>query len=388
MKETLISLLCCCILFMVCSLSAAEEAPELQPARLLSVISQDDLPNLFDRSYTSIWYARRGWIQVDLQPDQTAYGLYICFHTNVTPVVIQIRNNQGYQDYATVSGEYLHQYVSLPGTSSVRIRIADESKKEMLQLAELHLFGSGEKPEWIQEWHTASKADMLLLCGHPDDVLLWFGGALPTYAGERGMHVQVVYLARGDSWRHNELLDGLWMCGVRDYPIVSPFHDVRTENRSIVYGAWGGTKVFYPWFVSVVRRLRPEVLITQDFNGEYGHAIHQVAAYTAVNCPPLAADPEFDPPSAALYGAWQIKKVYIHLYKQNQIVMDWEQPLTFFNGRTGLEIANAALECHKSQQPIGYSAKASGRYDCRLFGLYATTVGPDINRNDFFENIN
>ncbi len=28
------------------------------------------------------------------------------------------------------------------------------------------------------------KVDMILIAGHPDDELLWFGGLLPYYAGE------------------------------------------------------------------------------------------------------------------------------------------------------------------------------------------------------------
>ncbi|MBQ8080714.1 MAG: PIG-L family deacetylase [Clostridia bacterium] len=61
---------------------------------------------------------------------------------------------------------------------------------------------------------------MLLLSAHPDDELLWFGGTLPTYAGERGKQVQLVYLAHGDARRKNELLDGLWTCGVHAYPVI------------------------------------------------------------------------------------------------------------------------------------------------------------------------
>ena len=47
-----------------------------------------------------------------------------------------------------------------------------------------------------REWQpSCEKADLLLIVAHPDDELLWFGGALPTYAGERGMAVQVMYMA-------------------------------------------------------------------------------------------------------------------------------------------------------------------------------------------------
>ena len=85
--------------------------------------------------------------------------------------------------------------------------------------------------------------------------------------------------------------------------------------------------------------------------------------------------------------AAQVKKLYVHLYSKNQISMDWDQPLESFDGKTGMEIADAALECHKSQQPIGFDRKWRMPYDCRAFGLYYTTVGPDVLKNDFLENI-
>ena len=366
----------------------AETAKYLKPAKLSAAVNQENLYYLTDRDYKSIWYAKRGYLRLDLPEEESAHGLYICFHKKVVPLVVEVPDAQGgYRTLTRVGGEYLHQWVALPGVSSVRLRIADESKKEMLELAEVRLLGAGDLPPEIQRWRTAEKADLMLLSAHPDDELLWFGGALPVYAGERGLRVQVVYLAHGDSWRMNELLDGLWLCGVRDYPIIGEFKDVHPAARDGVYSAWGGTKTVYPWFVSILRRLRPEVLLTQDFDGEYGHAAHQVAAYMAANCPPKAADPAYDAASCAAYGTWQVKKVYIHLYPENRIVMDWEQPLSAFGGRTGLEMANLALECHKSQQPIGFSAKTGGPYDCRLFGLYATAVGPDRLKNDFFENI-
>lgn len=368
--------------------ACAEKAAECQPKRIISTVNQENLPGLTDHSYKTIWYAKRGYLQIELSPSQPAYGIYLCYHKKVVPVVIQIPDGKGnYKDYVRIKGKYLHQYTDLPGVSTIRIRIANERKKEMLELAEIRILGKGELPGWVQCWRTAKKADLMLLSAHPDDELLWFGGTLPTYAGERGLRVQVVYLAHGDSWRMNELLDGLWVCGVKDYPIIGEYRDFKPKDRSELYSAWGGTKTVYPWFVSIIRRLQPEVLITQDFDGEYGHPAHQIAAYMAVNCPPKAADSKYDAASKAKYGIWQVKKVYIHLYKKNRVVMDWKKPLRAFKGKTSLQIANSALKCHKSQQPIGYSAKQSGPYDCRLFGLYASTVGPDILMNDFFENI-
>ena len=367
----------------------AETAQEIEPVSCTSTVNDSYSEALSDNSYFTVWYAKRGVIQIDLPEDQPAYSMYVCFNRQVVPIVIQLPDENGkYTDAQTVSDPYLHQLVSLPGAKSIRIRIADESKKEMLRLAELHFFGEGDLPSWVQTWKTAEKADLLVISGHPDDELLWYGGTLPVYAGERNMCVQVIYLAHGDSWRENELLDGLWTCGVHFYPIIAEFPDVRSTDRNEVYRAWGGAKkTLYPWYVGIIRKLKPEVVLTHDLEGEYGHAIHQVAAYTAINCFDLAADPSFAPESAAESGCWQVKKLYVHLYSKNRIQMDWDQPLNSFGGKTGMEVADDALECHKSQQPVGFSARWRKPYDCRAFGLYYSTAGPDVQKNDFMENI-
>ena len=390
MMRYMIRVLWVCLFFLlICSCTCSETATEIEPAHCTASVNDSYTQALSDDSYFTVWYAKRGNVRIELPENQPAYSMYICFNRQVVPIVIQIPDgNGGYSDLATVSDPYLHQVVFLPGVTSVQIRIADESKNEMLRLAELHFFGLGELPSWVQQWKTATKADLLLISGHPDDELLWYGGTLPYYACERNMCVQVMYLAHGDTWRENELLDGLWMCGVRDYPIISEFPDVRSRDRNEVYRAWGGAKkTLYPWYVEIIRKLKPEVVLTHDLSGEYGHAVHQIASYLAINCFSLAAEEDFAPESAAEYGTWQVKKLYVHLYPKNQISMDWDQPLESFDGKTGMEIADAALECHKSQQPVGFDRKWRMPYDCRAFGLYYTTVGPDVLKNDFLENI-
>lgn len=386
----------CVLAILVCLFAAiltageakAGEAPEIIPEGYSSEVSGSMLPYLFDRSYCTIWYAKRGWIQIELPENQPAHMLYICFYRQAVPVTIQVPDGSGgYRDEVMVDDPYLHQFVPLPGVTSVRIRITDESKKEMLRLTELYFFGEGEKPDWVQTWRAAEKADILLLSAHADDELLWFGGTLPYYAGERGLSVQVVYLAHGDTWRENELLDGLWMCGVKEYPVIGEFQALRTTNAGKVFAAWGGgRKTVFPWMTAIIRRYRPEIVLTHDLQGEYGHGVHQAAAMIAINCFDLAADESFDQESAGEYGVWQVKKLYIHMYRKNEIQMDWDQPLQAFGGLTGMEVADAALQCHKSQQPIGFTARWRMPYDCRAFGLYSTTVGPDEEKNDFMEH--
>ena len=373
---------------LVCACAAAETAKELKPAKIMASANNGAVSHLRDNVYKTVWYAKKGYIQVDMAAGEKAYGLYLCHFKYAARHVIQVPDEQGqYVDYVHHDEEYLHQYTPLPGVSSFRIAIEQYDGKHMLDLTELRVIGEGELPQWVQVWETVDKADMLLLSAHPDDELLWFGGALPTYAGERGKKVQLVYLAHGDARRKNELLDGLWTCGIRYYPVIGENKDFMAYNRSKIYDAWGGTRRVYPWYVSILRRVKPEVILTQDFNGEYGHAAHQITAYMTVNCIGYAADPNYDKASYEAYGAWQVKKMYAHLYGENRVVMDWNQPLQAFGGKTGLEVAKEALWCHVSQRALTYQMLESGPYDCRKFGLYYTSVGPDIEKNDFFENI-
>ena len=96
-----------------------------------------------------------------------------------------------------------------------------------------------------------------------------------------------------------------------------------------------------------------------------------------------ASDPKKFPKSAEEYGTWQVKKLYIHLYDKNQVVMDFDTPLSFFNGKTAFEIAQEAYAFHKSQRSYWLEVLKSNRYDCRKYGLYSTTVGEDVEKNDF-----
>ena len=78
----------------------------------------------------------------------------------------------------------------------------------------------------------------------------------------------------------------------------------------------------------------------------------------------------------------------IHLWKENGIDMDWRQPLEAFGGKTAFEVAEDGFRCHISQQVTDYHVEDWGPWDNSLFGLYRTTVGPDDDKDDFFENLN
>ena len=128
------------------------------------------------------------------------------------------------------------------------------------------------------------------------------------------------------------------------------------------------------------------MIVTHDLDGEYGHNQHKITARLMQDAIDAAADAARFPESAAQYGAWQVKKLYIHLYGENQVNMPWKVPLDELGGRTPLEMAQLGYAEHASQQKY-FQVEDGGKYDNARFGLYFTAVGLDSGANDMFENI-
>ena len=271
-----------------------------------------------------------------------------------------------------------------------RIRFAFASGAEKkLNIREIYLYSEGEQPEDKHIWQEPfEKADMLVLVAHPDDEILWFGGTIPYYTKERGMAVQVGYLTCENSTRRGELLDGLGLCGVRHYPEIQLFPDEYALSASKIYGVWGENKLLRT-VVRIIRKYKPEVIVTHDKKGEYGHGAHKACSEMVDRAVSKAADPKYDADSIALYGTWEVKKAYVHLGAAPTLTMDWTQPMASFDGKTGLEVAAEAFECHASQTKKGrYAVAGPGdKCDSSLYTLIHTTVGEDVIGGDFFENI-
>ena len=125
-------------------------------------------------------------------------------------------------------------------------------------------------------------------------------------------------------------------------------------------------------------------IVAQDINGEYGHGVYRLNTDTLMKALDIVNDASWFTESAQIYGVWQVKKCYLHLYEENRLTMDWSHPLKRFGGKTALDVAKEGYACHLSQQgKPQYKVRDYGAYDCRKFGLYYTTVGPDVIKNDF-----
>ena len=255
------------------------------------------------------------------------------------------------------------------------------------ELVEMKLYSAGEMPEEAQVWEPpVEKAALMVVSTHQDDELIFFGGTIPYYAVARKLPTVVVYMADCTRYRRQEALNGLWAMGVRNYPDFINLTDKRVTSIDEGIELWGGQENILRELVQRIRRYRPEVIVTHDFDGEYGHNQHKITARAMQYAINAAADPQYFPETVALYGAWQVKKLYIHLYDQNQLYMDWKTPLDALGGISPLTMAQVGYAEHASQHKY-YQVEEGGKYDNAKFGLYFTTVGYDTGLNDMFENI-
>ncbi len=380
------------LLLMGLNASYAEQAKDLTAmARITMSAKQGNFDNaMTDNRYRTAWFTKFGYVQFDLPDGEMCYGLYICLSEQTVTFSVQKNTGGQWEDVQLVQPEFLHVYVPFKeGMTSFRICCRDERDDIYLRVAEIRLLGEGEMPAWVQNWHRLEeKADLLIFTAHPDDELLWFGGTLPTYAAELGKNVQLVCMTVGERQRMNELLDALWTCGMKNYPEIGGFPDKRVTESREAFAAWGGAKKrIYPYVTGMIRKYKPDVVLTQDLNGEYGHGAHKAIAKAVIQGVELASQADYDADSAQQYGVWQVQKLYLHLYKENQLMMDWNNSLPAFKGKTSFEVAYEALQKHRSQFPLSQDMQQGGVYDCRKFGLYFSIVGADEAGNDFFEHI-
>lgn len=315
-----------------------------------------------------------------------------------------------------MEGGYLHQYINIAALCGKQGELTLKFPQKTA-IADLYYFGEGELPDFVQQWQApCEKADLMLISSHSDDEQLFFAGLLPYYAVERELNVQVVYIVQHfeaggaeDHTRPHEQLDGLWKVGIRNYPVMSDFPDVYSESKDqdtafkMAEKAFAAEGVTYDDFKGYIteclRRFKPLVVVSHDPKGEYGHGTHVFCSSALQEAVTLAVDPSQYPQSAEKYGSWRPEKTYLHLYEENQIVMDWDTPCDSLGGKTPFEVTQEGFGCHKSQHWTwfkrwiygnnGEITKASQiqTYSPCRFGLYDTIVGYDTVGGDFMENV-
>ncbi|MEU4299229.1 N-acetyl-1-D-myo-inositol-2-amino-2-deoxy-alpha-D-glucopyranoside deacetylase [Kitasatospora aureofaciens] len=175
---------------------------------------------------------------------------------------------------------------------------------------------------------------LLLVHAHPDDESIGNGATMARYAAE-GAWVTLVTCTLGEggeviqpelahltadrddtlgAHRIGELTEAMRALGVTDFRFLGGPGRYRDSG---MMGAPDNDAPGCFWqadvdeaadhLVAVVREVRPQVLVTYDENGGYGHPDHIQAHRVAMRAYELAADPAHRP---ELGAPWRIAKVY------------------------------------------------------------------------------
>jgi N-acetyl-1-D-myo-inositol-2-amino-2-deoxy-alpha-D-glucopyranoside deacetylase len=175
---------------------------------------------------------------------------------------------------------------------------------------------------------------LLLVHAHPDDESINNGATMAKYAAE-GAHVTLVTCTLGEEgevipsglahlapdrddvlgpYRAGELAEAMKELGVTDHRFLGGpgrFRDsgmmgVEQNDRAGAFWAADVDEAAAP-LVEVIREVHPQVLVTYDPDGGYGHPDHIQAHRVAMRAADLAAAPGF---RAERGEPWEIAKVY------------------------------------------------------------------------------
>ncbi len=363
------------------TLAHAEETAQTLEAQI-SISDGNDASVLKDQ-YVSSKIALASGTQITIQSSSEIGSIYLIWDTPVPGWTLQADGK------TSVHGEngFLHEYVALDNPSqSITIQIPESGAV----LCDITVLSPGTPPSHVQVWEPpCEKADLLLLSTHADDEHLFFGGTMPYYAGEKGLRVQLVYFCShtaNEPYREHEKLNGMWLEGVKNYPVMGTFPDEYSMDLETALTQYNYDEAV-KFIVTQLRRFQPLVVLGQDLNGEYGHGAHRLTAKALTDAVQLSNRSDYDLETVNEYGLWDVPKTYLHLYPENRIHMNWNIPLERFGGQTALQMADAGYKLHESQQWCWFYVSDSYEYSCAEFGLFRSLVGPDIIGGDFLENL-
>ncbi len=223
---------------------------------------------------------------------------------------------------------------------------------------------------------------LMCVLGHPDDESLGNGGILAKYAAQ-GIETYLVTGTRGElGWfddeeknpgpealgriREGELRNAAAVLGLRDVA----FLDYRDGELDQADPAEAIAKI-----TGHLRRARPDVVVTFDQNGLYGHPDHIAICQFTTAAVVAAADATYVDPQGG--GAHRVSKLYYMVWRQEDreayeaafgdLVMnidgverrsvtwpDWAIT-TWIDTEAHWERVWEAISCHKTQLP-GYQA--------------------------------
>ena len=350
-------------------------------------VSSGERKYLTDGNHRSAWVPHKGTtIDIALPEDRDAGKLVISWVLQPDPFTVTAYDASGAAiqtiEEQNASDMLYFVYDLEPGARRIQVSgfTGNQNVDEVIVIERDNV-----SPALMQWQPLPEKIDLLVVSTHQDDELLFIGGTVPYYVAQ-GKTVGVVYMATCNRSRLNEAMEGLWTCGLRYHPIFLGYEDGHAASVARARAGWGEQSL--EDLVAVIRRYKPDVIVTQDVNGEYGHMQHQLTVQLVREAVEITNDPTQFPESAEQYGAWDVKKTYLHLYEEGQRTMTcFTQPLDYFLTLTPYQVAKIGYQKHYSQLTDFTFDITGQRYDNTVFGLYRSTVGDDVAMDDFFEHI-
>ena len=221
---------------------------------------------------------------------------------------------------------------------------------------------------------------LLCVLAHPDDESLGLGGILAKYTAE-GIEAYLVTATRGEQgWfgqpkdnpgpealgriREQELREASKVLGLREVHLLD-YHDGEVSAADQL--------VLLKQVVSHIRRIRPDVIVTFDHNGVYGHPDHIAVTRATTAATVAAADGHFTEPSGLLphatskfyYFAWtrEVQEAYERAFGELVMQIDGVErravPWPHWTVSAWIDTSACwervweAIRCHRSQLP-GY----------------------------------
>lgn len=239
------------------------------------------------------------------------------------------------------------------------------------------------------------KLKLMAIFAHPDDESMGTGSTLAKYAAE-GVELSLVMATRGErGWqlgdvpemavvaatRTQELLAATAILGVQTVEFLN-YLDGDLDQAMV--GEVTGR------IVSAIRRHRPQVIITFDPDGAYGHPDHIAISQFSGAAIVLAADSSYDDPAglpphrvSKFYYMVETENLFV-LYRQlfgemgmevdgfMRVANGWKEwaITTWIDGDGYWEQAWQAIACHRSQLgDFGLWEQAANDYHRLLIGL-------------------
>jgi N-acetyl-1-D-myo-inositol-2-amino-2-deoxy-alpha-D-glucopyranoside deacetylase len=232
---------------------------------------------------------------------------------------------------------------------------------------------------------------LLLVHAHPDDESIATGGTMARYAAE-GAQVTLVTCTRGEQGeivpgdlRHlgtgkaladarvDELAAAMKHLGVTDHRFLGPYEDsgmIGTPENERATAFWNADlEEAAGHLVKVIHEVRPQVVVTYDENGGYGHPDH-IQAHRVTLLAVEAAKPE-----------WAVSKVYHCVWggadRRRREAADYAAA-----GRPGgFELPDLAAKAQPEPEPTA-TIDIAGHLDAKLAAIAAhrtqVTVAADF----------